>query len=435
MTRAPAWRLPLPALAAAWLLAAPPPSAQEPSQPGGRERAGRAAEADTGTIAAITARVSPERLLDGVLELESFQTRDATTSASRSAANFLSDYFAGLGLQVGHEDFTFAGTIDGGRVPDLPSSNVIATIPGTVSPDEIVVIGAHYDSWSRGGTARTLAPGADDNGSGTAAIMEIARVLARRRFDFTVRIVAFGAEEYGLHGSRYHAERARARGDRIVGVVNLDMVGYADRPPEDLDLVVNAASEWLAVRYAGAAGRHAPMPIVRAVAPQERASDHAPFWDNGYSAMLAIEDGPVTNPHYHTTADTADTLDLEFAAAVTRATAAGAADLAQPSRSPAPPTGLEAGTFALRSPFARVKITRLAWTPPPGGARGYHVYRSTTPHLDYRRLTTEPVGSAFFEDRVLEAPDLSYYYVVTAVDAAGAESNYSPEVSGDAGAR
>jgi hypothetical protein len=420
------------------LLVAVPRAAQERPGPGrfrGEPTAGAVAADDAG-IAAIARRVSAARLSAGIGELESFQTRDATTAASIAAANFLYDSFIRLGLDTTREDFTFAAEVDGVRATGIPASNVVATIPGTVSPEQILIVGAHYDSWSRGGTARTFAPGADDNASGTAAVVEVARVLAGRRFDFTVRVVAFGAEEYGLHGSRFHAQAARARGERIIGVLNLDMIGYVDRPPEDLDLVVNAASQWLARRFADAAAAYAPLPTAPLLDPTERASDHAPFWDAGYSALLAIEDRVVTNPYYHRTTDTIETLDLAFAAAVTRATTAAAAELAQPSRDPAPPTGLRVESLSVRSPFARVLISRLSWSAPAGGARGYHVYRSATSHLQYRRLTADALRTTSFDDWITERPDERYYYVVTAVDGSGAESNPSAEVSSDdAGAR
>ncbi len=427
-------RLRLAALAVAGiLLVAAPRAAQDRPGPAhfrGEATAGRFAAEDRG-IATVAGAVSAARLRAGIGELESFQTRDATTAAAVAAANFLYDSFVRFGLDTAYEDFTFTAEVDGVRVTGLPASNVIATIPGTVSPEEILIVGAHYDSWSRGGTARTFAPGADDNASGTAAILETARVLAGRRFDFTVRIVAFGAEEYGLHGSRFHAQAARAKGERIIGVLNLDMIGYVDRPPEDLDLVVNAASQWLATRFTEAAAGYAPLPTAPLLDPTERASDHAPFWDNGYSALLAIEDRVVTNPYYHRTTDTIETLDLAFATTVTRATAAAAAELAQLSRDPAPPAGLRVEALALRSPFARVKIARLSWSAPVGGAAGYHVYRSTTSHLQYRRLTTEAIRTTSFDDWILERPDDTYYYVVTAVDGTGAESNPSAEAASD----
>ena len=383
---------------------------------------------DDPRVAALASQVSADRLRANVASLESFGTRDATTTGALSAANFLYDYFRGLGLSARYEDFTFAGTIDGVRVTGLPSTNIVVTIPGSVSPEQVVVVGAHYDSFSRDGT-RVFAPGADDNASGTAALMEIARVLAPQPCDFTVRIVAFGAEEYGLHGSRFHAAAARAAGERILAVLNLDMIGFTDRLPEDLDIVVDTASEWLAARYIAVANRYAPLPTLRRLDPLLRASDHAPFWDNGYSAMLGIEDAVLNNPYYHRATDRVETLNFDFAAAAVRATLAVAADLAQPSRTPGPPLRPDARTTDLRSLVSKVKVTELTWLQPADRqAVGYHVYRAATPHGDYQRVTASPVTATSFIDRLTSSADQVAYYVVTAVDAAGRESNYSVEV-------
>ena len=380
-------------------------------------------------VADLVAEVSAERLRAGVEALESFQTRDATTSAALAAANFLYDSFRRLGLDTRYEDFTFTGTIDGVRTAGLPATNVVATIPGRVSPDQIVVVGAHYDSFGREQT-RTFAPGADDNASGSAALMEIGRVLSRQPCDFTVRIVAFGAEEYGLHGSRQHATAARAAGERIIAVLNLDMIGYTDRVPEDLDLVVNTESEWLASRFAAAASRYAPLPIAQRLDPLQRSSDHAPFWDSGYTALLGIEDAVLNNPYYHRATDTVETLNFDFATAVTRATLAATADLAQPTRAPAPPSRPGAEATVLRSLVSRVKLTTVSWSAPSDGrAVAYHVYRSTTSRLGYERITGAPVAETFFHDRTTVGADRPGYYVVTAVDAEGRESNYSVEVN------
>ena len=105
----------------------------------------------------------------------------------------------------------------------------------------MVIVCAHYDSTST--QATTHAPGADDNASGTAAVMEMARVLAGYQFDYTIKFIAFSAEEWGLYGSRHYAQAAKQRGEQIVGVVNLDMIGYVDLEPEDLDIVVDGQSD------------------------------------------------------------------------------------------------------------------------------------------------------------------------------------------------
>ncbi len=119
-------------------------------------------------------------------------------------------------------------------------------------------------------------------------------------------------------------------GEKILGVLNMDMIAYPDALPEDLDIFANASSEWLANRFALCARQYAGVSLIRTVNPSVRASDHSPFWDQGYSALLAIEDYPVRSPYYHKTTDVLATLNLEFAAAVTKIVLAVAAGLAQP---------------------------------------------------------------------------------------------------------
>jgi hypothetical protein len=290
----------------------------------------------------------------------------------------------------------------------------------------VVIVGAHYDSYST--AASTSAPGADDNASGTAAVMEMARVLSGYSFDFTIRLIAFSAEEWGLYGSRHYAQAARLAGEQIVGVVNLDMIGYADGLPEDLDVIVNRPSEWLGDAFLTTSDRYAPMPLVKVVNASFTYSDHSPFWDQGYAALCGIEDAVVHNPYYHKPTDVFETLDMDFAVASTRAALALVAALAQPYDSPEPPASVSVAAYVNRSLFFTSKAARIAWTPSRSQVSGYNVYRAETRHGAYRRINSAPVTSAAFTDRFLNL-DATYYYVITSVDAGGKESNYSEEVS------
>jgi Zn-dependent M28 family amino/carboxypeptidase len=175
------------------------------------------------------------------------------------------------------------------------------------------------------------APGADDNASGTAAVLEMARVLARHHFDATIRFVAFDAEEMGEYGSEHLAGAAHKRRDAIVGMLNLDMVAFTDGGKRPLALVPDRRGEWLADRFVETAGRYGiGLRVVKRTNATWARSDQESFWAAGYPAVALLEDEPQTNPYYHRTTDTADTLDLDFLAAVTRATVAVLAELAQP---------------------------------------------------------------------------------------------------------
>jgi Zn-dependent M28 family amino/carboxypeptidase len=371
------------------------------------------------TVAQMVADVDPNRLVAFVADLESFGTRYASTAAGEASATRIGELFRSYGLQTEFEYFQF------GTSPSYTTSNVIATLPGHVDPSRVVMISAHYDSRSE--QPQTLAPGADDNASGVAVVLEAARILSRRPFDFTVKFVAWGAEEQGLLGSRHHARLARQRGDRIVASVVADMVGYADAMPEDLEIVSDETSQWLAVRYGAAASGYAALQTVRQVRAQF-GSDCTSFWEQGYPAACAIEDNPLTNPHYHRTTDTVSTLNVDFLAASARATLALVAELAQPVSTPAPPSGLEVTSQTSFSVFRQARSALVRWDASRDAAAGYHVYRATSSHGEYRRLTTSPLSTTSFVDPLLD-PETSFYYVVTAVDRSGRQSNYSGEAS------
>jgi len=373
-------------------------------------------------IGQISGRASESGLRSLVQSLQDFQTRYASTPNCEAAGDFIHDTFSSLGLdEVRFEPFTFSG--------GYKSRNVIAEKTGKVYPRDILIICGHYDSTSPAATRQTLAPGADDNASGTAAVIEAARALSPFPLDFTVRFIAFSAEEWGLYGSRDYADKARATGESILGVINLDMIAYADALPEELEVIVNAPSEWLAERLAAAATLYADLEARKRIDASIVYSDHAPFWDRGYHALLAIEDHPLQNPYYHKTTDTIDKLHFGFFLASARASLALLAELAQPVREghPRTPAGLTAKPIVYRSLFQTAKSARLSWSA-QGDAVGYNIYRTSLSHVDYLKLNPTLITATTYTDGLLRT-DLPYFYAVTAVGFSGLESNRSKEAS------
>ena len=269
-------------------------------------------------IALMVDQVTSANLSGIILQLQSFSTRYASTAGCALAGDYLLNYFTQLGLAAESDPFAFSS---------YNSRNIIATLSGKAFPQYVVLIGAHYDSYSN--QAATAAPGADDNASGTAAVMEIARILSQYRFDFTLKFVCFSAEEWGLYGSKHYAQEAKARGEKLIGVINMDMIAYTDRLPEDLDLVANQSSQWLANRFSICAAQYVSLPLLKVVNANLRWSDHSPFWDQGFSAVCGIEDYGVPNPYYHKPTDLYPTLNMNFATSVTKIALAVAAGLAQ----------------------------------------------------------------------------------------------------------
>ncbi len=188
--------------------------------------------------------------------------------------------------------------------------NVVATMPGTVRPEEIYIICGHHDCRSQ--TPTTYAPGADDNGTGTVCAIEAARVLKDYDFEATIKFVTFSREEQGLVGSGKYAKQAYEEGDSIVAVLNFDMIGYEDSHPEDVEILYNSISGWLANAYENAAALYVPGMDVNKGLRSYVGSDNSSFWDYDFPAFCGIEDSPLVNPQYHRTTDRVSTLDFDF---------------------------------------------------------------------------------------------------------------------------
>lgn len=233
---------------------------------------------------------------------------------------------------------------------NLPSTNVtfldnvVATKQGTSSSEQVMICG-HMDCISP--NANNLAPGADDNASGTAAAIEAARVMASASFKKTIKFCAWSGEEQGLYGSGEYAAFAQSAGDVIDGVLNFDMIGYVDVAPEDIDVIGNESSEWLADLTIDCAVAYVPdLPTLKVIDPNVSGSDHYMFWQAGYDALLCIEDDNVPYPFYHTIYDTLGNLTMPFCTNVVKMGIAALAELAEPDTTASVP-GTVAGAYGV----------------------------------------------------------------------------------------
>lgn len=209
-----------------------------------------------------------------------------------------------------------------------------------------LLIGAHYDTVM-------ASPGADDNASALTVLLEIAERLKRVAVRCPVWLVAFCLEEDGLLGSRAFAARLRKTDQSLTGAIILECVGYASQeagsqqaPPgvpipvptvgNFLGIIGNEASRSLVASIEGSARRvSSQLPIVPLTVPSRgealpdvRRSDHAAFWDEGYSAVMLTDTANFRNPHYHQPTDTIETLDLNFLEGVIDIVMASIQDLA-----------------------------------------------------------------------------------------------------------
>lgn len=193
--------------------------------------------------------------------------------------------------------------------------NVIAWKTGTKYPNRQYIICAHYDDMPSG----SLAPGADDNASGTCTVIEAARLLAPYTFDYTVIFIAFDEEERGLYGSKGYSDSAYFRGDSILGVINLDMIAYDGNNDYAMSIHTNTASLPFTDQLTAAYNIYQPILVTNRIFSISGGSDHQSFWNRGYKAILAIESTSEFNPYYHTVNDRFQYVNVPYFVAQTRA--------------------------------------------------------------------------------------------------------------------
>ncbi len=251
---------------------------------------------------------------------------------------------AELGFEVEQQDY---GT----------GVNVIGRLAGTTRPAEMVIVGAHYDT-------ADFCPGADDNGSGVAGALETARVLAAELHARTLVVACWDEEEKWLVGSRAYAQREKMKNSQIIVAYNYDSIGYkSDAPssqkmPTGYDqiypeqarqlkeadfranfvvLVFDPASQHMvsdisrSVEQAGVPAASLEVNLSGQVPPDLLRSDHASFWQEGYSAISIGDSGEYRNPNSHSPSDTIDTLDHDFSIKIIAAVTASVRNALDPS--------------------------------------------------------------------------------------------------------
>ena len=278
-------------------------------------------------IQALVDQVEWEPLRQKIDRLVRYNTRYSYAPQCVDAANDLATHFRDLNLEVELQRFTYQGH---------NMYNCVATQVGHARPDSIFVLCGHYDSVSE--DPYHNAPGADDNGTGTATLMTVAEILAPHSFAYTIKYICFAGEEQGLIGSQVYVSRAVDEGLNIGAALNYDMMGYWEPGVEaDLEIESNDASVWLADIITGVAETYTGAAFELHVYNGAWWGDHYPFWLAGYAALNHEESwdwgDPDFNPYYHTSNDLIEYLGPDFVVAnvkVAVASLATLADLADP---------------------------------------------------------------------------------------------------------
>jgi hypothetical protein len=301
-------------------------------------------------IREVVGSVSMTHLFDYQEALFRFGSKYITQPGNRQAIHYLAETLRGFGYEPELQWFETRG---------VETANVIARLTGTVSPDVVYAVSAHFDS-SPG------SPGADDNTSGTAGLVEMARVLAGRPMPATIEIALFTGEEAGLLGSREYVRRAVESGKNLVGALNNDMVGFAE--DHRLDNTIRYSNSGIRDLQHGAAILFSD--LVTYHAKYYRGTDAAAYYEAYGDIVGGIGSYPIlASPHYHQSHDVLETVNHQLVAEVAKVTTASIMLLAS---SPSRVTGVrlapgEDGWVEVTwnpSPERDVVEYRVAWGPP-----------------------------------------------------------------------
>ncbi|WP_207385184.1 M20/M25/M40 family metallo-hydrolase [Legionella beliardensis] len=257
----------------------------------------------------------------------------------RDAAHYIENVFTNLGYQVTSQDYL---------VHNKPVKNIIVELKGTMNAHEIIIIGAHYDTVFG-------SPGADDNGSGVAALLELARLIKGQQTKRTIRFVAFVNEEPPFFqtphmGSFYYAKSLKEKNEKVVAMLSLESIGYYDLEKKSqhypfpfsyfypntgdfIGFVANIASRPLLSQVISSFRKHASFPSEGVAAPSAITgvgwSDQWAFWQQGYLALMITDTALFRNPNYHLASDLPNTIDYSRLARVINGLSAAILDLSE----------------------------------------------------------------------------------------------------------
>ncbi|MFQ6032269.1 MAG: M20/M25/M40 family metallo-hydrolase, partial [Candidatus Zixiibacteriota bacterium] len=254
------------------------------------------------SIDSLLSLISADSLYAWDLRLQNFQTRYSYSDSIHAARQWLFDKFVSFGIDsVWFHHYFY----------DSDQYNVVATVVGTAQPDKVIVVGGHYDSvvYGAGTDPYVWAPGADDNASGTAATLEMARIVAENPLPVTVIFSPFAQEEQGLIGSDYFAGYLYNQGTDVHLMINGDMIGHSVDADTDV-IIYGHSSAWefitlmmdMANTYTYLNPSYGGMSY---------GSDHYSFYQWGYDAVFAHE-GDFHYAGWHTNYDTVDSLDFDY---------------------------------------------------------------------------------------------------------------------------
>ncbi len=357
--------------------------------------------------------ISADSINASVQSLQNFGTRFALASNRREIAIWLKNKFISIGYADAVIDSFLIHKMLDNVAYDLYQYNIIATIQGDINPDQINVLGAHYDSFSST-DAMNVAPGADDNASGAAATIEVARVMKRKNFQpaSTIQFVLFGAEELmgspGC-GSCDYAGKAVSAHKNIRMMINYDMISNSS---SSLNYVVNINrynnSSWLSTFSAKMITDYTNLSILLAPELNSNGSDSWNFYQANY-ATIYFEEAQFS-PVYHSPTDILSNCNFPYCAEMTKVSCA---------------ILMEDNIRPVTRKIVAMPENRaisIKWDKNSGGnILGYNLYRSVSAGANYEKINFSLLHDTTFIDTNV-IPFKWYYYAAVTVNSAIEES-------------
>ena len=364
-------------------------------------------------------QVNMDSLEATVQHLQDYGGRFFKSDQAFAASDWVASRMAALGLEVEQQPFYVSSWVGSGDA----APNVIGIQRGTLYPDVYVVCGSHFDSFTwdvmYGGND---APGADDNATGVASVLESARIMTQYEFEYSIIYCAYGAEEEGLYGSEAYASRCQQEGMEILGYFNNDMNGYLNPgDPIHIDLIYPNSVAPIGDYYMNVASVYFPELPVRHVNFNEGDSDHTSFNNHGYMGIYPFEDYQNYSPYIHTTSDIIGTSvnSFEMGQQYCRMNIGCLAEIANPVGEPqiyCNPVEI----FSVTDPDGGGVYLYLSWEAPQEGSSGelirFDIYRDNEYLASVDKDEYNIPGDYFYVDEEVSWHEVYEYYIISIYD-------------------
>ena len=355
-------------------------------------------------------QVNQDSLEATVQHLQDYGHRLWDSENAFAASDWIAGRMQALGLEVEQQPFYANTWLGSGEA----APNVIGIQRGTLYPDTYVVCGSHLDSFSWESMMGGTAPGADDNATGVASVLESARIMTQYEFEYSIIYCAYGCEEMGLYGSEAYASRCQQEGMDIIGYFNNDMNGYLYGDQIHIDCIYPNAVEPIGTYYMNVGSVYYPELPIRHVDFNEGDSDHTSFNNHGYMGIYPFEDYQNYSLYIHTVNDLIGPSVTSFAMSqqYCQMNIACLAEIANPvGEAPQVYCNPVVDFFIDFPVWKEMSWLYLVWSNPEEGSTG---------ELEHFDLYRDNVVIATVE----RDPDPTYHYVYVDSIAAGDQAEY-----------